>query len=234
MSRFSDIGFSRFRDVIYYAEVMNGVLNGKYGQPEVQSAGEGLSLQTYSLGEILCVFLIDDDEDEVVDYAVGHENQRLSTGTFAEYMDDAPDTAFFNLQVEVDGLPFWFACLNAPAYDLRWLAEGEEVQFSASSFAESVEVLSVDELDKSKYKGMAAESYIADFNDNPCRGFVSGIVKNFSLEQNPVTEENYCAVDADCLGVHFKMLIDPKLLEGKEIEVGKVVRGSFWNTALLK
>lgn len=235
MSHFSDIGFSKFEDENYYedhyADFMNEILDGKYGAPEVQNAGEGMSLHTYSLGAIRYAYLIDDEEDEIVDFELGYKNDIQSFGTYVKSLNEDADVAFFNVQVEVAGIPFCFACINAPVIDL---SNDKEIAFTVASFADNIEVLSEDELDKSKHKRMAAESYMSYFNHDPSSGFVSGIIKGFVLEQNPVTKENYYTVDTDCLGVHFKMLVDPRLLESKELEVGKVIRGSFWNIAFLE
>lgn len=233
MSHFSDIGFTKFEDRDYYEEhyvdFMNEILSDKYGAPEVQKAGDGLSLHTYSIGAIRYAYLIDDNEDEIVDFELGYKNDIQSIGVNAKALNENTEAAFFNVQVEVDGIPFCFACLNAPVIDF---SKNKEIAFTVASFADNIEVLSEDELPQSKHKKMAAESYIAYFNHDPSNGFVSGIIKGFALEQNPVTKENYYAVDADCLGVHFKMLVDPKMVSG-ELKVGKVIRGSFWNTAVL-
>lgn len=238
MSHFSDIGFTKFEDRDYYEEhyvdFINEILSDKYGTHEVQKAGEGRSLQTYSLGSIRYVFLVDDETDKVVDFEFGYKNDIKSYGTHAKLLNEAADTAFCNMQVEVGGIPFYFVCLNTLVSDFKELKEENEIAFSVASFANDIEILSEDELPKSKHKRMAAESYIAYFNHDPSNGFVSGIIKGFALEQNPVTKENFYAVDADCLGVHFKMLVDPRLLEDKELEAGKVIRGSFWNTAFFE
>lgn len=235
MSHFSDIGFSKFEDRDYYEEhyvdFMNEILDGKYGASEVQKAGDGLSLHTYSLGAIRYAYLIDDNEDKVVDFEMGYKNDIHSIGDNAKALNEDTEGAFFNVQVEVNGIPFCFSCLNAPVIDF---SNDNEIAFTVASFANDIEILSEDELDKSKHKKMAAESYIAYFNHDPSSGFISGIIKGFALEQNPITKENYYVVDADCLGVHFKMLVDPELLKGIELEVGKVIRGSFWNIAFLE
>ena len=238
MSHFSDIGFTKFEDRDYYedhyADFMNEILDGKYGAPEIKNAGEGRSLYIYSLGAIRYVYLIDDVKDELIDWEMGYKNENRSFGNNAKLLNEESNTEFFNMQVFVDGMPFCFACLNAPIADLIGINEEDEVVFSVASFANDIEILSENKLDKSKHKRMAPESYISYFNQDPCNGFVSGIIKGFTLEQNPVSKENYYAVDADCVGVHFKMLVDPKLLEGKELEVGKVIRGCFWNTAFFE
>lgn len=201
MSHFSDIGFTKFEDRDYYEEhyvdFINEILSDKYGTHEVQKVGDGTSLQTYSIGAIRYVFLVDDETDKVIEFELGYKNDIKSYGTHAKLLNEASDTAFCNMQVESDGIPFCFVCLNTLVSDFKELKEGDEIAFSVASFANDIEILSEDELDKIKHKKMAAESYISYFNQDPSSGFVSGIIKGFALEQNPVTKENYYAVDAD-------------------------------------
>ena len=236
MSHFSDIGFGKFEDKSYYQahyfNFMNEILDGNYGVPEIKKAGENNSLHIYSLGGISYVYLIDDEKDEIIDFEIGYKNEIIAVGRGLCRAFTTNGTAFCNVQIEVDGIPFCFACLNAPIFDIEDDDNDDEIEFSVASFAESSEILSRDELSINKYKKMGIESYIAYFKDDPSNGFVSGIIKDFALEQNPVTKENYYVVDADCLGVHFKMLIDPKMVSD-ELEVGKVICGSFWNTAMI-
>mgnify|MGYP003446157311 FL=1 len=81
---------------------------------------------------------------------------------------------------------------------------------------------------------MADESYISNFEGNQSYAYVSGIIKNYKLEKNPLTYYSYYTIDFDCLGLHFKALVDEKEINKEDLQVGKIICGNFWNTALIE
>ena len=123
--------------------------------------------------------------------------------------------------------------------------EHEDLDLKIASFANYLEIIDpveeetkvIDEIQEEVRQGkpidFANESYISNFENDPCEGFVSGIIQGFKLETNPLTGETYYAIDIDCLGLYFKLLVDVNLIEYQEIKVGRVARGVFFNTALL-
>ena len=80
---------------------------------------------------------------------------------------------------------------------------------------------------------MANESYISYFNDDITTGWLSGIIKDFALLENPITHNKYYAIDIVSMGLKIKLVVDPKLIENKELKKGKVICGEFWNTGIL-
>ena len=235
MSHYTDVGFYNFQDDAACERTLNDILADRYGAPEIRGVGGGRSLCIYSLNEIRFAFLVNDATKEAIEFEIGHRGAP-STGVNAKWVSGTFGKVFRTITVEVGGRTFYFNCLNSPAVQLQeeWGAyDGNRVSFSAAGFAEYIEVLEPSELYKSRYKKMAAESYSPYRRGDFCRGFVSGVVKRCAMEHNPVTQEGYLAAEVDCRGVHFKLLVDRKMPEAALLRAGKLLRGWFWNTAVL-
>ena len=65
------------------------------------------------------------------------------------------------------------------------------------------------------------------------KGFVSGIIQDYTLSKNPITNKNFYEIDVTCLELMIKLLVDPKLIDSKMLAKGKVISGEFWNTGIL-
>ena len=59
------------------------------------------------------------------------------------------------------------------------------------------------------------------------------LLKVIAWKKNAITNDNYYAIDVECLGVNIKMLVDITLLDEKDIVSENVIYGEFWNTAIL-
>ena len=233
MSHFSDVGLSDLEDMFHYECFMNSLLAGDFGAPTIVKTGGGKSLHIYSTGAIYFIFPVDDATDKVVEFELGYKNERLTLCKNVRFARKIVETEFRTIRAETENIPFWFDCLNAPLYDLKEEDEdgGIGCRLAVSSFVNDIKIVDEAELFSSEHSELAAESYIA--NEYPCNGFVSGIIKAFSLEQNPFTEEKYYVIDVDCLGVHFRLLADPERISGKSLKVGRIARGNCWNTAFI-
>ena len=79
---------------------------------------------------------------------------------------------------------------------------------------------------------LADESYVLT-TEGSTVGYVSGIIKAYTLRVNELTGKQFWEVDIDCLGLHIRVLADYRLIKEAQIQVGKVLCGEMWNTAFI-
>ena len=181
------------------------------------------------------VLIMYDENNSILRLALGHNNQRISKAKYEGIIrSDMSSGDFDTLMIMKDDIPFWFECPNMDIFHID-PNDKEELDLKIASFANSIEIIdpnakSDDKDDKLKF---ADESYISDFQNNPVNAFVSGVIKDFKIESNSVSGESYYVIDIDCLGLYFSLLVDSEMIDVTEIEVGKIARGVFYNTALL-
>ena len=48
-----------------------------------------------------------------------------------------------------------------------------------------------------------------------------------------MTNNSYYAIDVECLGLKIKALVDVTLINEKDIIIGDILSGEFWNCAIL-
>ena len=163
--------------------------------------------------------------------SLGYKNDKVSTVQVIERIaveEENPD--FDVVKVEKDGIPFWFNCGNVDVFNFK---EGETLGIKIASFADSVEVKNpTPEGYKAEGVSFADESYLADFLNDPTRAHVSGVIQDVKIKKNPLTKKHFYVVDAICLGLNFRMLIDENLIKKKQLKAGKIISGKFWNSAL--
>ena len=246
MSHYSDIGFkiNKANEVVDLFNRINSDESIKRGSWDLDAEGN-LEYMMYYFGEIRYSAELDTVNNQISRIGLGHNNERISKAIYGSKIKVSEESGDFDtLVIEKDGIPFWFSCPNMGIFHIKE-DEHEDLDLKIASFANSIEIIDakeekkffVDQDDSDVIKEekieFANESYISDFQNDPCTGFVSGIIKGFKLETNPLTGETYYAIDIDCLGLYFKLLVDINLIEYEEIKVGRVARGVFFNTVLL-
>jgi hypothetical protein len=246
MSHYSDIGFklTKNEDVIELFNRINKDESIKRGSWDLNGSDDTIYVMYY-FGEIRYSVELDNVNNYINRIGLGHNNERISKAIYNGKIKVGEDTGEFDtLVIKKDGIPFWFSCPNMGIFHIKE-DEHEDLDLKIASFANYLEIIDpveeetkvIDEIQEEVRQGkpidFANESYISNFENDPCEGFVSGIIQGFKLETNPLTGETYYAIDIDCLGLYFKLLVDVNLIEYQEIKVGRVARGVFFNTALL-
>lgn len=246
MSHYSDIGFkiTTSKELVDLFNNINSDETIKRGSWDLDSEGN-IQYMMYYFGEIRYSAQLDVINGQILRLGLGHNNEKISKANYdAKIKVDENTGDFDTLVIDKDGIPFWFSCPNMDIFHIKE-DEHEELDLKIASFANTIEIIDAkeektffvdqddnDEIKKDKLE-FANESYISDFQNDPVHGFVSGIITGFKIETNPLTKETYYAIDIDCLGLYFKLLVDINLVEYSELKVGRVARGVFFNTALL-
>lgn len=259
MSHYSDIGF-KFKNIEKLKKSINKILTDKKLPFMVWKIDDGLGennpeLHMKSLGEIRYFCKV--GKDGIENLCPAHNNERISDADIVySTTEKYSNTDFFRVEmirhnedfptikVIKDDIPFWFCCPNCEIfYDDT--TDNSKDSLKICSFANYVQVkeateigkpMSLEELNQKRRSGelgFADESYMASFNGNKSIAFVSGIIRDAKICKNSLTKKKYYAVDVDCLGLYFKMLIDPKMIKFKKLQVGKVLFGEFWNVAIM-
>lgn len=258
MSHYSDVGF-KFKNEAGFKKNIIKLLTDKNLPFMFWNIDDGLGeknpeLHMKKIGEIRYFCKVGVSGIEYL--CPAHNNERISSPkiiyskiekteegypkvAMERYADDFP-----TIQVIKDDIPFWFCCPNCEIFfQTPDNPDGDTLKLC--SFANYVNVkepttpgksFSLAELEQKRRNGeigFADESYIAAFKGNKSTGYVSGIIRKAEILKNQWTKKKYYAVDVDCLGLYFKMLIDPKLIKFKKLQVGKILFGEFWNVAIL-
>ncbi|MBO5394356.1 MAG: hypothetical protein J6A28_00430 [Clostridia bacterium] len=240
MSHFSDVGFKvgGREDVVKLFNAIHS--NAKLPKTVWEFDEHGTQYVIHYIDDIRYISLVNYNKSQIQKVSLGHFNERLSrVNVITRLKDKEGSSDFDTLQVEKDGIPFWFSCGNVDIFNFK---EGEELDIRIASFAHYVEVKNanmpignkdLEEIQSQEHIQMADESYYSYWKDDQSMGFVSGIINNVKIKKNPLTKKHYYAVDVQCLGLNFAMLIDENLIKKNQLRPGKVLCGEFWNTALL-
>ena len=259
MSHYSDIGF-KFKNVEKLKKNISKILSDKKLPSMFWNIDDGLGednpeLHMKTIGDIRYFCKVGKNGIEYL--CPAHNNERISNADIVySTTEKNSETGFFKVEmfrqkedfptvkVIKNDIPFWFCCPNCEIfYDDT--TDNSKDSLKICSFANYVQVkdpteigkpLSLDELNQKRRSGelgFADESYIASFGEDKSIGFVSGIIRKAEILKNQWTKKKYYAVNVDCVGLYFKMLIDPQLIKFKELQVGKVLFGEFWNVAIM-
>ena len=195
---------------------------------------EGIILTLQKLGEIRYFSKLNINNNEILEIGLSHNNENIEKMRIIDSNYNNKE-GFPILQLEKDGIPFWFECPNVEIFNMN----GEkECDVKIVSFANNVQIKNTktkaEYTEKEKLQ-FADESYISSIvlQGNPATAFVSGIIMGYKKEINVITNNNYYAIDVACLGLNIKMLVDVSLLNEKDIVLGNVICGEFWNTVIL-
>lgn len=191
-------------------------------------------LKVCKLGDIRYCYYYDPEINKIGGKSIGYYNEKVST--FNKIVDN---TAIALNQMPTivvannDQVQFSFVCLNLSA---EKVTEGL-VKLRVSAFASDAGITIKErtlksEKDKIDKLTFADESYAC--LDGSGISFVSGIIKGFSLKLNELTGAKYWAIDIDCLGVQFKVLVDNRMFKAEDIEIGKVLCGEMYCTAFIE
>ena len=237
MSHYTDIGFkiNSNKDVI---DIFNQIISNQNYPQHVWSIPstkkEDIILSMQNLGEIRYFAKLDKQKNAILEIGLAHNNESISKLELLD-INYNNKNGFPILQLEKDGIPFWFECQNAEIFDTK---DETECDVKIASFANNVKIK------KSKDKIGVADDVMFQFSDeaymssimlkgDPATAFISGTIKGCKVEKNVITNNNYYAIDVECLGLNIKMLVDISLLDEREIVSGNVIFGEFWNTAIL-
>ena len=237
MSHYTDIGFkiNSNKDVI---DIFNQIISNKNYPQQVwrvsSTEKDDIVLTMQKVGEIRYFAKLDNKKKSVLEIGLLHNNENISKMEIVDINYNI-ENGFPIVQLEKDGIPFWFESPNAELYDMK---DETECDVKIASFANYVKIKkSQDEIEASEDGEFqfADESYMSSmmFQGDPATAFVSGIIKSYNKEKNIITNNNYYAIDVECLGLNIKMLVDISLLDEREIVSGNVIFGEFWNTAIL-
>lgn len=234
MSHYSDIGF-RIKTNEELINLFNKIKTNKEYPPMIwdleMSEEKEVILAMHKLGDIRYFAKLDNKNSQIIELSMGHYNENVTKMDIL-HINYEVESGFPILQLEKNDIPFWFECPNVEVFNM----EGEkDCEIRISSFANKVFIKKPEE--KVNLPGfrfsLADESYIADWQNDPSIALMSGIIKNFKIEKNILTNEPYYAIDVDCLGLKIKMLVDVNYLKEEEIVAGNVIFGDFWNVAIL-
>lgn len=237
MSHYTDIGFkiNSNKDVI---DIFNQIISNKNYPQQVWSVSstekDNIVLTMQNVGNICYFAKLDNKKKSILEIGLSHNNENISKMEIVD-VNYNNKNGFPIVQLEKDGIPFWFECPNVELYDMK--AE-TECDVKIASFANNVKIKkSQDKIENSEDGEFqfADESYMSSmmFQGDPATAFVSGIIKSYMKEKNVITNMDYYAIDVECLGLNIKMLVDISLLDEREIVSGNVIFGEFWNTVIL-
>ncbi len=236
MSHYSDIGFD-IKDNKDIDNLIDMFFNSKEKLGvdvmvwEIENNPNNL-LGQLKYGDLRFFIKGDLENGKIDDFFVGHDNKNI-TNVEVE-IEENPikknEKNYFPIfNFYKDDIPFWVACFNA---DIFFFYDDNTSEVKLVSFANHI--MDVRDAKKiNKELKMANESYISYFNDDITTGWLSGIIKDFALLENPITHNKYYAIDIVSMGLKIKLVVDPKLIENKELKKGKVICGEFWNTGIL-
>ena len=230
MSHYSDIGFEieNSKDVI---KLFNNIISNQNINRLEYFLNDDIILTIFNIRDIRYIAKLNNKTHQIISLSLVHDNLNVSEVEFVEIINNET-FEFNNIMIEKEGIPFWFSCANAEVFELK---QNNNIEIKIASFAESIKIKDSEEdsLNSEKFE-MADESYISNFEGNQSYAFVSGIIKDYKLEKNPFTYYSYYTIDFDCLGLHFKALVDEKEINKEDLQVGKIICGNFWNTALIE
>ena len=232
MSHYSDIGFELFnpQDSLNIFNLIHS--NEKIERTEYNIPNsKGIVYALYKFGEIRYSAKLNYNTHQIRAIALGHNNENASECKYIKTIKGNSSALDFDtIMVEKDGIPFWFCC---PNIEIDNVEKYQDISLRIASFADTIEIKDLPKNDRTfnnpeelrEYISthnleMAEESYIANFESEPSYAFVSGIITNFKLEKNIFTEKEYYSIDFDCLGLHFKALVDTKLINEKDLQIG--------------
>lgn len=232
MSHYTDIGFNVKNNQEVVA-LFNKINSNKNYPPMIWDINiqENIILTMKKLGEIRYFSKLDNKKNKITEIGLSHNNENITKMRIININYDNKE-GFPILQLEKDGIPFWFECPNVEIFNME---NEKECDVKLSSFANNVKIKKANEeknIQEEKFS-LANECYISDWNGDPSVALIQGIIKGYKLEKNVLTNKLYYAIDIECLGLNMKMLVDKTLLNKKEIIIGDILCGEFWNTAIL-
>ena len=208
-------------------------------------------LQLFKFKDLRVFSKINLKEGGIDDFFVGHDNQNISKVSVDKNpIKKTDDNGFPTLNfLSSEGIPFWVTCFNA---DIFWFDKEDTSDIKLVSYANYIkEIKDYSKKEKSLNKGnkidsnnmistikekdyeMADESYISYFKHDITTSWLSGVIQDFKLLENPISNNKYYAIDIVCLGLKIKLLVDPKIFDNTLLAKGKVICGEFWNTGIL-
>lgn len=246
MNHYSDIGFEIFKpqdtlNIFNLIHLNEEIERTEYNIPN----SNGIVYCIYKLGEIRYSAKLNYNTHQIRAIGLGHNNEKITNAKYIKTIKgNSRALNFDNIMIEKDEIPFWFCCPNIEIINIE---KYQDIKLRIASFADTIEIKDLPKNNKAFNNSeelreyilthdleMAEESYIANFKGDQSYAFVSGIIKDFKLEKNLFTEKDYYTIDFDCLGLYFKALVDSKAINKDDLQVGKVICGNFWNTALLE
>ena len=234
MSHYTDIGFkiNSNKDVI---DIFNQIISNKNYPQQVWSVSstekDNIVLTMQKVGEIRYFAKLDNKKKSVLEIGLSHNNENISKMKIV-YINYNIENGFPIVQLEKDGIPFWFECPNVEVCNIKYETECD---VKIAGFANYVQIKNLNDKIGEETFQFADESYMSRImlQGDPATAFVSGIIKGYMKEKNVITNMDYYAIDVECLGLNIKMLVDISLLDEREIVSGNVIFGEFWNTAIL-
>ncbi len=252
MSHYSDIGFEvksigDVNKIINYALSSEFDINNKTYKRKIWKIQneESKTLQLFKIDNLKFFAKGDLENKKLDDFFVTHKNQNLSiikihkNSCKKNERNGFPILNFYNQ----DDIPFWVTCFNAEIFCIN---NDESCEIELVSFANHIEELKdAEDINATNiynltlsnknniFNGMADESYIANFEKDISTSWLSGIIQDFVLLENPITHNKYYSIDIICLKLYIRLLVDPKLIQNKELKKGKIICGEFWNTGVL-
>ena len=234
MSHYSDVGFklsANDADAIKEIEaIIRYFLSFKYDKFEAWQIGDYDYLM-FLVGDIRYFIIRNKNCNIINKHSLGYNNKIITEVDTISNIPMLNETEDFDLiKVEKNGIPFWFSCPNIDIIGKNNLIN----KIKIACFADNaiIKEQNVSKLDIEQYGMFADQCYIANM-ESLDRGFISAIIKDFKIEKNILTNSNYIVVDAECLGMNLKMLIEDHPQIVKELKIGRVICGEFWNTALI-
>ena len=260
MSHYSDIGFD-VKNPQDVQKIVDKFCNPNFLErnKEISSAmswdiqdNTNSVLQLFKFKDLRVFSKINLKEGRLDDFFVGHDNQNISKVSVEKNPIKKTDkNGFPTLNfLSPEEIPFWVTCFNA---DIFWFDKEEDTaDIKLVSYANYIkEIKESSKIEKSLDGGskidsnnvisaiqqkdyeMADESYISYFKDDITTSWLSGVIQDFKLLENPISNNKYYAVDIVCIGLKIKLLIDPKIFDSTLLAKGKVICGEFWNTGIL-
>lgn len=260
MSHYSDIGFN-VKNPQDVQKIVDMFCNTNFLErnKEISSVmswdiqdNPNSKLQLFKFKDLRVFSKINLQENTLTDFFVGHENQNISKVSINKNpIKKTDDNGFPTLNfLSSEEIPFWVTCFNADIFCLD--EEKDMIDIKLVSYANYIKEIkesskiekkleNSDKIDSNnvisaiQQKGykMANESYISYFWDDITTSSLSGVIQDFKLLENPISNNKYYAIDIVCLGLKIKLLVDPKIFDSTLLEKGKVICGEFWSTGIL-
>lgn len=259
MSHYSDIGFN-VKNPQDIQRIVDTFCNPNFLErnKETSSAmswniqdNSNSVLQLFKFKDLRAFSKINLKEGGIDDFFVGHDNQNISKVSVEKNPIKKTDVKGFPTLnfLSAEEIPFWVTCFNA---DIFWFDKEDTADIKLVSYANYIEEIKesskpeksldsgskidsnnvISAIQQMGYK-MADESYISCFYDDITTSWLSGVIQDFKLLENPISNNKYYAIDIVCLGLKIKLLVDPKIFDSTLLAKGKVICGAFWNTGIL-
>ena len=227
MTHYTDIGFFDINSVADVDALYNKIHKTQQAMiwDVISDVDKTKHLYMFKIGEIRFFAKLDVEKGFICSLSLAHNNENITKMDIVNIFPPAEDCADFpTLVLEKDGIPFWFECPNVEIFNM----DEKDCDVKIASFAQMAKIRDKNETETE----FSDELYHPSSND-PTVAIMSGEIKSIKKETNLITGNNYYALDIDCLDVHIKVLLDVNAVEESELQVGKIIYGEFWNTAIL-